>query len=193
MKPIILIGGISGIGKTTVGNLVAQKMNLDHHLGGGWIREALRAVMDKKDYPELFNYTFQISVEGQTPFENLYRQSVYIKPAVERCISRAYDEGTSLLIHGGILVPGLIDLKYVDYFCVLKASHLSKHRKMISADTHAKRIVTDEELMMNRSIEKDLFLLCEKYDVPIVPNITITKTTDFIIDQISKKNQNKDD
>ena len=56
IKPVILIGGVSGVGKTTVGNLVAQKMNLDHHLGAGWIRECLRAVLNNKEYPELFNY-----------------------------------------------------------------------------------------------------------------------------------------
>ena len=191
MKPIILIGGVSGVGKTTVGNMVAKKMNMDHHLGAGWIRECLRSILDKKEYPELFNYTFQISVEGQTPFQNLYQQSLYMKSATEKCISRAYNEGTSFLIHGGTLIPGLIDMEKVDYHCVLKANHLRKHRTMINSDTHTKRMVSNEELTMNRSIEKDLFVLCEKHNVPIVKNNIITNTADFIVNQISKRIQNK--
>ena len=187
MKPIVLIGGISGVGKTTVSNLIAQRLNMNHNLSSGWIRDCLRAVLNKKEYPELFNYTFETSIEGQTPFQNLYQQSLYMKSATERCISRAYNEGQSLVIHGGTLVPGIIEPEMVDYHCWIKASPLRKHIKMFNSDTHTKRKVSEDALKMNRFLEKDIFPLCEKYDVPIITNNIITDTANFIINQISKK------
>jgi 2-phosphoglycerate kinase len=185
-KYIIMIGGLAGVGKTTVGNLITKKMNIDHHLGLGWIREALCSVLDDSEFPELFHHTFEVTNNNQTPFHNLYKQSIYMAPAIEKCIDRAFREGTSLLIHGGF-VPGSFKSKNVDFICALKAPDVDKHRLMINSNMHAKRVLNENDLQNNRSIEKEFLMRCKKHNVSIVENLELEKTSDYIIEKILSK------
>ena len=87
-KPIILIGGISGSGKTTMGNVLLHSLEIDHSIGTGWIREILTTQLKKEDYPELFTHSYR-PITNITPFENFCKGTKFLIPAVKACIKRA--------------------------------------------------------------------------------------------------------
>ena len=110
-KPIILIGGTSGTGKTTIGNILLNELSIDHSIGTGWIREITSVWIDKEKYPELFTHSFRPTTD-LTPFEHFCEGTKSLLPSIKACIERARREGTSLIIEGVYLTPGLIEEKY---------------------------------------------------------------------------------
>ena len=90
---IILIGGAAGVSKTSLAKLLCSKLDIAHRLGSGFIREIAKSFISPEENLFLYNYSFRPHIDI-TPFENLLKQSEVIKDAMERCMKRAYNEGT---------------------------------------------------------------------------------------------------
>ena len=45
LKPVILIGGSTGVGKTTLSKKLSELYDFEHRIGTGFIREVLRSVI----------------------------------------------------------------------------------------------------------------------------------------------------
>ena len=188
-KPLILIGGISGAGKTTVGNALLTNLELDHSIGTGWIRQILTTQLKKENYPELFTHSFQ-PITDITPFENFTNGSNSIAPAVEACLKRAKSEGTSLIVEGVYLMPGIIEESLYDYFFMLESKrNIMDYKKMVLGNSHQKRKITDLDIQSSLDIENELINLCEKTNIPIIPNMTVNKRVEMITKIMLKKYQ----
>lgn len=181
-KPIILIGGVAGTGKTTLSNLLLNSLNIDHSIGTGWIREIFRTVVKKEDCPELFEYTFRPTKPGEGLLEHLYNAAkVLIKP-IEACLKRARNEGTSLIIEGSQILPGLIDEELYDfYFFLKKSDDIEEYKKMFCGKTHCKRKVFKSDIEGNQEIEKRLIDKLKKSNAIIIPHDTNEKRKNAII------------
>ena len=55
---IILLGGSSGTGKTTLANALVHEFGLAHHLSTGFVREAISAVLPTQESKLLGGFTF---------------------------------------------------------------------------------------------------------------------------------------
>ena len=108
MTKIILIGGASGTGKTTVATELCRKLGITHRITTGLIREIVKSSTGNK---VLDSHTF--SSIDKPPFVHLQEQSNLMKDAINACINRSSKEGTSLIIEGDHLIPGFIDNKNV--------------------------------------------------------------------------------
>ena len=168
-KWIILIGGVTGTGKSTISRLLCHKLHIDHRLGSGWVREILRAVCNKERYAALFDYSFTSSTLGVAPYDNLYEQSLVMKPSIEACIERARREGSSLIVEGVNLVPGVIDHHMADFYFVLKASDsLEEHKSMLFGETHDRRKLSEKDIENIREMEQRWLAGCREEGVPTV-------------------------
>lgn len=186
-KPVILIGGVSGSGKTTMGNLLLHTLELNHSIGTGWMREILSTVLSKEQYPELFSYSFRPKTEI-TPFANFYKGGIAMKPSVEACIKRAKKEGTSLIIEGVYLVPGLIDNGMYDFFFYLKRKKsIDEYKDMIYGKSHKSRVIFDSDIKACIEIEKELENLCLQHDADLIQSGSIPDRLTKIIKIIKKK------
>lgn len=171
-KPIIILGGVAGSGKTTMGNALLHDLGLDHRLGTGWIREILASTTTKESVPEFFGYSFR-PIDSQTkPFDYFKSLSLKILPAVERCIERARREGQSLLIEGPMLIPGLLRKELYDVFFYLKKPQDdAAHYRALTTGTHTKRVIAQSDLAPNKEIEDAMLRICDEMKVPIIPFI----------------------
>ncbi len=159
-KPIFLIGGTAGTGKTTLARELSYHLNLDHRLGTGFIREIIRSETSENLEPHLFKFTFQ----GDNTIANLREQSVRLYPAILNCIKRARTEGTSLIIEGNHLLPELYSLDLVDEFYILKPT--SKHKQMLLGSSHTNRTITDDDLNKIKFIDDYLRHECKQHSIP---------------------------
>jgi len=157
MKPIILIGGVAGTGKTSLSNLLQFELKIDHKIGLGWIRETLCTFHNQKDFPELYNYSFNYSDPNNLDSCYIFKQTELLKKSIEACINRAHREGTSLIIEGVNLIPGYIKSNYItNYFWLEMPNDFETHKKLLLGDTHANRIISDDDIIMNRNLGKHI-------------------------------------
>jgi 2-phosphoglycerate kinase len=112
-KNIILIGGAPTTGKSTMAHLVAK------HLGVPWIstdqiREIMRLVANRKDYPKLFNpegytaerFLTEFSAEQIANMEMEQGEAVW--PGIKKFIEDDYTWKDGFVIEGVNLLPHLI-------------------------------------------------------------------------------------
>ena len=138
-KPIILIGGAPGTGKTSLAKDLVSKLDLDHQLGAGFIREIVRAETTPERDPELFGFVFAAA----DPIARLKAQAERLRPAIEACIRRARDEGTSLAIDGYCLIPEVYADLTVDLYLILDAGPRLDHHTRLHGKRHTIRSLSD--------------------------------------------------
>lgn len=162
LKPIIiLIGGAAGTSKTSNGNSICNYFGINHRMGSGFMRESAKSFVTREDNPYLYNFSFSPH-DDISPFQNLYNQSETLKEPIELCINRAYNEGTSLLIEGVNVIPGLITTKNVSLKCIFTVENYAQHYKMITGKTHFKRQVSEEEFTRVREIQENFKALATR-------------------------------
>lgn len=137
-KPIILVGGTAGTGKSTLARELSSRLGIDHRLGTGFIREVLRSETSQAKDPDLFTFTFR----SDNPIKTLIAQARRLQPAILSCIRRARNEGTSLIIEGNHLLPELYSDVNVDLYLVLSAPQLEEHLRRLRGPSHLKRNIT---------------------------------------------------
>ncbi len=186
-KSIILLGGVAGTGKTMMGNLLLNSLELDHSIGTGWIREVYSINLDKKKYPELFTHSFRPIKKRITPVENFRRGTKSLLPAIEACVKRARREGTSLLIEGVYLMPDVNEGLYDFFFLLKKAEDIKIYANILTGKSHNKRPIYKSDIQGSLEIEKELIKVCEKTNTPIIPFMKNEKRKKMIIDIIAKK------
>jgi 2-phosphoglycerate kinase len=187
-KIVILLGGTSGTGKTTLGNRLLSTLGLDHSVGTGWIREVAKQNLSKEEFPALFGFTFEPFREGLTVFESFSHGAKDLQPYVDACIKRARREGTSLLIEGAHLTPGVVSKEMYDFFFVLEQpKELEDYHRIITGSTHANRTITSDNLKANRQIQSGLFRVAQEHRVDVVPFGSLEERETFILKQIMSK------
>jgi 2-phosphoglycerate kinase len=108
---VVLIGGGTGVGKSTVASELAGELGITRVSSTDFIREILRSVVPETMAPELARSSFELD-QGAAPtaHSEFERQAQQVLVGVRAEIERAVREGTSLILEGIHLLPGLVDL-----------------------------------------------------------------------------------
>ena len=163
-KPIILIGGTAGTGKSTLARELCSCLEIDHRLGTGFIREVLRSETTPAKDPDIFTFTFR----SKNPIKTLVAQARRLQPAVLSCIRRARNEGTSLVIEGNHLLPELYCDAAVDLYVVLSAPTLDEHLRRLQGPSHLKRTITAEDFKNAVMINAYFRAEAQKFHLPFL-------------------------
>jgi 2-phosphoglycerate kinase len=114
---VVLIGGTTGVGKSTIAAEVAHRLGITRISSTDSIREVMRAIFSKDLMPAIYESAFsawrglRVPVpEGANPVVVGFReQSAVVNTGVKALISRAVHEGISMVVEGVHLVPGYLD------------------------------------------------------------------------------------
>lgn len=161
---IILLGGTAGTGKTRLAREMSTHLNLDHRLGTGFVREIVRYETSVELEPDLFSFTFRAS----NPILNLQRQAERLFQAIQSCITRARNEGTSLVIEGSHLIPSLYARVSVDAYIVLAAPDSATHLSRLRGKSHPRRDISTNDLVNARLIDEYYRGEATKFGLPYV-------------------------
>ena len=179
---IILIGGPAGAGKTTVSRYLCQKYDINHRLGSGFIREIVKSFISKNKNPFLYNYSFKCHDPNYSSFDNLFNQSKSMLEPMESSIKRAFNEGTSLIIEGVNVIPGMISEKHISKKIVLYVENEEFHRDMVLGKTHSKRKISNIDFSNIRIIQDNFIERARKNNWELVD----TTDKEIAIKNISK-------
>ena len=164
-KPVILIGGTAGTGKSRLAHELCSHLAIDHRLGTGFIREIVKSQYPAAACPELHSFTFR----SERPIDNLIAQARRLLSAVTACIERARNEGTSLVVEGNHLIPELYCEARVDLFIVLSAPAPEEHLRRLGGPSHLRRRTTRSDFENVRRIDEWLRAEAAQYGVPYRP------------------------
>jgi len=163
-KPIVLIGGTAGSGKSSLANRLCAHLSIDHRIGTGFIRAVLCSETTQERDPELFSFTFR----AEDPIAHLHIQAERMRPAVLECIHRAQEEGTSLIVEGPHLLPSMYWQLPVGAFFVLAAPPAVEHRNRLNGLTHSRRTISDDDWRNARVIDAHIEHDAERHGIPRV-------------------------
>lgn len=120
---VILIGGATGVGTSTLAADVARRLNIQSVIGTDAVREVLRRAISPDLLPILHKSSYKINAEDiRVPVakEEMvlfgYRaQASQVSVGVEAIVERGLKEGTNLVIEGVHLAPEIILNRYRDH------------------------------------------------------------------------------
>src|ERR671928_1021292 len=120
---VVLIGGATGVGTSTLAADVARRLNIQSVIGTDSIREVLRHAISPDLLPILHKSSYKIEPEDiRVPVDDEERvlfgyraQASQVCVGVEAIVERGIKEGTNLIIEGVHLAPEIILNRYRDH------------------------------------------------------------------------------
>ncbi|WP_053057837.1 2-phosphoglycerate kinase [Rubrobacter aplysinae] len=120
---IVLIGGATGVGTSTLAADVARRLNIQSVIGTDAIREVLRRAVSPALLPILHKSSYGVKREDiRVPIEESERvlygfraQASQVSVGVEAIVDRGLEEGTNLVVEGVHLAPELLMERYKDH------------------------------------------------------------------------------
>lgn len=204
-KPlIILIGGATGVGKSTIASEIAHRLGINRLTSTDSIREVMRVIFSTDIAPALQESSFNASKAIRTPVDErmdpaiagFMEQTAVVSVGVEAIIQRAINENLHMVIEGIHIVPGFLDLKlFKDAFVVplivaVEDEKVHKsHFYMRGVQTHQQRpfekYVSNFEAI--RKIGFYIESLAQKHKVSVIQSYSLDNTIPFIVDDIYRQ------
>jgi 2-phosphoglycerate kinase len=116
---VILIGGATGVGKSTIATQLAARLGIVRVVATDAIREVMRALFSRELMPTLYTSSFDADSALREPptrgtdkvIVGFREQTAAVSVGLDALIDRAGLEGTSIIIEGAHVVPGFFDLE----------------------------------------------------------------------------------
>lgn len=216
-KPvIILLGGSTGVGKTSLALEVARRLGIRRVLSTDSIRQVMRLMLSKDLVPQIHASSFDahnhlpaasemFDSEEDRVVAGFVAQASVVSVGVRGMIERAIEESTSLVLDGVSLVPGMIDLDayrddaHIIYLVVARMdeesfrSHfLARGKRQLNREPS--RYVDNLDGILK--IQEHFLELADHHDIPIVDNVTIDGSVMLVIRHVVetlRKSGNFDD
>lgn len=197
-KPVmILLGGATGTGKTSVATEAAHRLGISKILSTDTVRQIMRMMFSHDLLPAIHHSSFEAWKElppGSDASEAVIlafkEQAVRVLVGVRALLERAVEENTSVIVDGVHLVPGLMEfreLEEVAYIVPVVVSTLNKNR-------YLERFPIRQSQARNRSAKKyrdnfdsilqiqDYILqMADNHDIPIVENKNLDETVASVL------------
>ena len=137
---ILLVGGGTGTGKSTVATEVAYRLGITRVTSTDFVRQTMRAFFAKEFMPSIHYSSFEAGLglskaeeeeSGDAALLGFLDQTRNVLTGVEAALQRALDEGWSMVLEGIHLVPGMITTELRDALvvqCVLAIRDEEIHR-----------------------------------------------------------------
>ncbi|MET0071775.1 MAG: ATP cone domain-containing protein [Candidatus Thiodiazotropha sp.] len=202
---ILLIGGTTGSGKSTIATEVAHRLNIIRTQSTDMLREVMRMMVPVKLLPELHTSSFNAwrEVPGsnelkESPEERMIHgyihQAELVSVPCEAVIQRALNEQVSLIVEGVHVSPALVNRFREEksavivpiMLAVLKQERLKNQLKDrgVSAperDAQSDYLSNFESIWM---LQSHLLSEADNNAIPIVANNDMDKTTDRVMRSI---------
>ena len=194
---VVLVGGATGTGKSTVATEVAHRLGITRVTSTDVVRQTMRAFFSSEFMPSIHFSSFEAGSAGATSDDDdgdrvlpgFLDQTRNVLVGVKAVLGRALEESYSLALEGVHLVPGMLPPVDGAVFCqVLLAIE--------DEDEHARHFfIRDNEglrpfdkylraLPDIRRIQDYLVERAGKTGVPVIENASMEAAVDQVIDLV---------
>jgi 2-phosphoglycerate kinase len=188
VKPVlVLIGGATGTGKSTVATRVAQELGITRLASTDVVRQTMRAFFA----PELMPSLHVSSFEGEPVIETFVEQTEAVLAGVRATFDRALEEGWSTVVEGVHLVPGMLDVPAgaVAVQCTLAISSLEAHARHFALRAEASEGLRPVERYLARlddirRVQAFVVDASRTHGVPVIENRGIEATVAEVLARV---------
>ena len=183
--PVILLGGASGTGKTTIANALVHELGLSHHLSTGFIRAAIGPLLPDAEARLLRKHTYdayEALIGGADPgrsalLEGAMQQSLLLKASIESCVKRAVREGIGMILEGSHFIPGVLEPAGLgaSLLCVLDVPDREELKLRALSPNHSRRRLSEEQLERLVQLQEEILVLAGIHHQPVVINDQISE------------------
>jgi 2-phosphoglycerate kinase len=197
---IILIGGATGVGKSTVATQLAGRLGITRIIPTDAIREVMRAMFTEELMPTLHTSSFDAVHLVRQPLPRsadpviigFREQAAAVAVGAHALMRRAVMEGTNLILEGAHLVPGFFDpaafTDAVVVAMVITVDDEDVHRSHFLARALESRSRPHERYLdffdNIRKIQRYVKSLALERSVPIVPSYNLDSTLSQVIELV---------
>ena len=194
-KPlVILIGGATGTGKSTVATEVAYTLGITRLTSTDSIRQTLRAFFSYEFMPTIHHSSFaagEAVPEADDPLvSGFLEQSRTVLVGVQASIDRALQEGWSIIFEGVHLVPGLLPVEHERAIVcpfVLSIEDETEHAShFFSRNEGSERPLTNylDHFADIRRLQTFIVGRAEREGVPAIENVDAHETSADVIERV---------
>jgi 2-phosphoglycerate kinase len=201
---IVLIGGTTGVGKSTIATEVAHRLGINRISSTDSIREVMRGIFTKDLMPAIHQSAFnawrglRVPVpQGANPVIVGFReQTAVVSTGVNALIKRAVLEGMSMVVEGIHIVPGYLDPRKFGTARVVQLvigvddeeSHLS-HFYIREAQTDGNRPHARyrDNFANIRTLGGYIEDLAQEHDIPVIYSHQLDRTVAEVLEHVVAK------
>ncbi|WP_298523691.1 2-phosphoglycerate kinase [uncultured Methanobrevibacter sp.] len=200
-KPlIILIGGASGVGTSSMAFELANRLRLKNLISTDMIREVMRKIVSKDLSPVIHKSSFDAYESIRTPsiridsvIEGFISHVDVVNVGIEAIIERSVKEGISTIIEGVHIVPGFIRKDLIDnnniIIFTLTVDDEESHKQRFYSRCRQPWVKRSLERYMENfdTIRKTQRFMVEQakiHDSRIINNVDINETIDIMVSDI---------
>ena len=197
---IVLVGGATGVGKSTIATTVASRLGIVRIVSSDAIREVMRGIFTREMMPSIHASSFDVAEHLREPpgdadpvIAGFRRQVTAVAVGVTQLIRRAVVEGIDLIIEGAHVVPGFLQLPAANEAIVAQMvvtvddEHVHRsHFVARSQDTRAQRQHRNylDYFTQIRTIQDYVRALAVEHGVPVVPSYSLDATVSRVMQLI---------
>jgi 2-phosphoglycerate kinase len=192
---IVLIGGTTGTGKSTVAVEVAHRLGINRVASTDFIRQTMRAFFSPEFMPTIHFSSFEAGqaldeeVTGDPTIVGFLDQCRHVCVGVDAALHRSLTEGWSMVLEGVHLVPGLVPRELqgaLVVHAVLEISDEDVHRthfRLRDRTTGGIRSMTRylDQLGDIRRIQAYVTGRARREGVPVVENANVERAIDAVM------------
>ncbi|HEX9823489.1 MAG TPA: 2-phosphoglycerate kinase [Actinomycetota bacterium] len=198
---VILIGGATGVGKSTIATQMAARLGIVRVVPTDAIREVMRALFSHELMPTLYTSSFEAGAVLREPpsrpadktVVGFREQTAAVAVGVRGLIERSAVEGMSTVIEGAHLVPGFLEASpFADRALivpmvvtvedeVVHRNHFVARSSDSSARPFNRYLDGFEEI---RKVQKYIKSQALSHDWPVIPNYNLDQALSSAIDLV---------
>lgn len=197
---IVLIGGGTGVGKSTIATQLAARLGIVRIISTDAIREVLKSIFSPAMLPTLHVSSFaadealagRVGRAEDAVLIGFREQVAAVSVGVRALIERALAEGTDVIIEGAHIVPGFVVPEVGDRGVVVQmvvgVEDEDLHRSHFSLRAHETRARPQERYLPHfaniRRIQKYVRSLALQHGVPVIANYDLDAAIAQVIDLV---------
>jgi 2-phosphoglycerate kinase len=201
---VLLIGGATGVGKSTLATQLAVRLGIVRVVATDAVREVMRALFTDKLMPTLYTSSFEADAALREPpprptdkvIVGFREQTAAVSVGIHAIVERAAVEGTSVIIEGAHVVPGFLDLaEYQDRALaipvIITVEDEDLHRSHFvarSTDSSSRPFERYQRGFPNiRRVQKYVKSQALAHGVPVIPNYSLDQALSALIDLVVER------
>jgi 2-phosphoglycerate kinase len=195
---IVLIGGSTGTGKSTVAAEVAHRLGITRVASTDFIRQTMRAFFSPEFMPTIHFSSFEAGqaldeeVTGDPTVVGFVDQCRHVCVGVEAALRRALTEGWSMVLEGVHLVPGMLPTELEGALLVhivIEIGDEEVHRMHFQSRDMATGGIRAMDKYLDhiddiRRVQTYISSRARRGNVPVVENANVERTIDQVIELV---------